>query len=367
MKIKPAYVLATLICIFIAAWFIYGTKAKNKADEIATTIAPKEAETLIPSVEIRTIHPQLHDSFIDLHARSEAVREVAVKAETPGLVVATPVREGRLVTRGTTLCRQDIDARQAVLDQANAVLRTRQVEYEAAQKLVDRGFRSPTQALGAAAARDGAKASVKQAEIEIGNVIMRAPFNGIFEQQMAEIGDYLAPGQPCGLLVDLDPLIIAGEATENQIGNIKVGGTAKVSLMTGQNLDGKVRYIESRANPATRTFRIEVEVPNKKSALKAGVTASLRLPAGQKNAHLIPSHVLTLNDTGQIGVRYLDSESRVRFTQIVTLEETPEGIWVSGLPDGDVNLIVLGQDYVSEGTFVHTQYDIPAQSDTSSN
>lgn len=359
MKIKASHVIAALISALIVLWFAVGGMAGIKGERVdpsaSTSTAPTKIE--LPSVKIESLQAESHENFIHLHGRTEAVREVAVKAETAGLVVKTPVREGRAIKRGTIICEQDIDARQALLDQANAVLRSRELEYGAAQKLVEKGFRSSTQALGALAALDGAKASVKRAEIELGNVIMRAPFDGVFEQQMAEIGDYLGPGQPCGLLVDLDPLIIAGEATEQQISILKVGETASVELATGQSLTGKIRFIESRANPATRTFKIEVEVPNKSGELKAGVTANLKISAGVASAHLIPSSVLTLDDSGRIGVRYLDRDRIVHFALVKTIDETAGGIWVTGLPQ-NTDLIVRGQDFVSQGIKVNTQYDL---------
>jgi len=352
MKLKTSYLVAALLMALIVLWFVIGSK---KTDTPAFTDAA-QIETAMPSVVIKRLSAENHENYMELYGRTEADREVAVKAETAGLVVRTPVREGVFIKRGTLICAQDIDARQAVLDQAKAALRSRELEYEAAERLVEKGFRSSTQAAGALAALDGAKAQVKQAEIELGNVNMRAPFSGIFEQQMAEIGDYLAPGQPCGLLVDLDPLVVTGEVTEKQIGLLGVGKSASIRLATGETLSGKIRFIETRANPATRTFKIEITVPNKDGKLRSGVTATIKLSAGQTEAHLIPSSVLTLDDQGSIGVRYLDFENKVRFSRVTTIDETNSGIWVTGLPK-NTNLIVQGQDYVTEGVQVTTQFD----------
>ena len=351
-KLNPAYVIAAALMLVIIFWFAInsGEKANDPAP------APRQTENKLPSVIVERITAQPHNSYIVMHGRTEAVREVSVKAETAGLVVSTPVKEGSYVKAGTLLCRQDEDARGAVLDQAKAALRSRELEYAAAQTLVEKGYRSSTQAASALAALDGARASVKQAEIELSNVQMRAPFSGIFERQIAEIGEYLGPGQACGLLVDLDPMLVIGSASETQVGDIKTGDAAQITLVTGQVVDGKVRFIESKANPATRTFRIEVQVPNSDNALRAGVTASIRLLRGEVMAHLIPSGILSLDEQGTIGVRYLDALNTVRFAAVTTVDDTPRGLWVTGLPES-VNLITTGQDYVAIGTKVRTQYD----------
>lgn len=347
-SINKSYLIAGLAVVIIALWFI--VHAVNDGAKPAP--APLgHIEAPLPTVVTRTITAELHPNVYRLFGRTEANREVQLKAETAGLVIATPITEGTRVTRGATLCRQDIDARQARLDQANAQLRSAEFDLRSTQTLVDKGFRSATQLASLQAQVDGAKAGVKQAEIELDNVNIRAPFNGIFDMRMAETGDYLAPGQPCGLLIDMDPLVIVADLSETQVGNITIGQTSELSLATGETLTGKVRFIEARANPATRTFRTEIAVPNPDYALRAGVTASVRVKAGETLAHLVPGAVLTLTDTGDVGVRYVDSNNIVRFAETQTIDEQDNGLWVTGLPE-TANVIIQGQDFVSIGTEV---------------
>lgn len=357
MKINRSVVTALVAILMIGLWFLVNSGKHDDDASKPKVPGPFEAQqgNVITVIAERRIASK-HQIKYKLYGRTEANREVSVKAETPGIVVSTPVAEGRFVKKGAIICRQDIDARKAVLDQANALLKTRELEYQAAQKLVEKGYRSATQAATALAALDGARASVKQAAIELDNVNMRAPFGGIFEQQIAEIGDYLAPGQPCGLLVELDPLIVTSQLTENQIKNINVGQTADISLATGENLTGTVQFIESRSDPSTRTFKAEIKVPNTDFSLKAGVTATVRFSAGLVNAQHIPSQILSLDDQGRLGVRFLDSENRVYFTEVTTIDEDDKGIWVTGLPD-ETRIIVKGHEYVSAGTVVSTSTD----------
>lgn len=351
MKINRSYILVFALLAAITLWFVSGSKNKP-----APTIdnSARTEQNAIPKVVTNTIYPQEHEKFLKLYGRTESDKEVKVKAQTAGLVVRTPVQEGRFVKRGTLLCLQDVDARKARLDQARALLRTRELEYEAAKRLVKKGFNSETQSAAAKAAYDGARASVSQAEIELENINIRAPFDGIVERQIAEVGEYLGPGQPCALLIDMNPLVVSGEVTEKQVAGIKVGQQVQITLATRQKLQGKVRLIETKANPTTRTFRIEVAVPNKDYTLKAGVTANLKLSAGKTLAHLIPASVLTLNDEGAIGVRVVDYNEIVQFIPVTQIDETTEGVWVTGLPES-TNLIIRGQGYVRQGVKVEIE------------
>jgi len=208
---------------------------------------------------------------------------------------------------------------------------------------------------GRTEANRDAKARVKSAEIELDNVNMRAPFSGIFERQIAEVGDFLAPGQSCGLLLELNPLIVVADLSETQLAAIAKGSLASVELATGEELEGKVRFIEARANNMTRTFRTEIEIPNPNMALRAGITATVGLSAGMIDAHLVPGRVMTLDANGEVGVRYLSGDNVVRFALTQTVAEDDNGLWVTGLPE-TARIITQGQDFVSVGTEV----DCPA-------
>ncbi len=344
MRINKSIFTAIVALMLIGGWFWY-----NSGKQAETPEPSKPSKVSItqekPVVVTRRVSAQPHAAKIKLFGRTEVTREVALKAKTPGTVISTPIKEGRRVVKGTVVCRQEVNARQASVDQAKAQLKSRDVDLVAAQKLVQRGFASETQLLAAQAATDAAKAAVKQAEIELDNINIRAPFTGIYDQHMAEIGDYLAPGQPCGVLLEMDPLTVNIELTESQLALISAGQDATMTLATGETVTGKVNFIAARANPATRTFKAEITVPNPKLALKAGVTATVTLKGNEEFAHLVPGQILGLDPQGRVGVKFLEN-GIVQFSPTQTIDETSEGIWVTGLPD-PVLIITQGQDYVA--------------------
>lgn len=352
MKINSSYIFAGVLTLLIIGWFLLHNDDTQPAQtSTAQSRAEAQKDAPLPSVVIRRITAQDHVNRLSLYGRTEPAREVSIKAQTTGVIIETPAREGRIVQKGDVLCRQDIDARQAMLDQASANLRAVEVDLNAARILAEKGFQSATRVTAIEAQMDAAKAAIKQAEIELGNVITRAPYTGIWERQMAEVGDYLSPGEPCGLLVELNPLIIAGDLTETQINKIKVGQEANISLATGETVSGKVRLIEAKANPSTRTFRMEISTPNTNYSLKSGVTADISVISGTVKAQNIPSQILTIDDAGNTGIRYLNNDDTVAFAQVTAIDEDSSGLWVTGLPE-TTRIIVKGQDYVARGVKV---------------
>jgi multidrug efflux system membrane fusion protein len=121
-----------------------------------------------------------------------------------------------------------------------------------------------------------------------------------------------------------------------------------VRLASGEVFEGVVRFVQFRAEPATRTFRVEVTAPNPEGRIRSGLSAGIRLVGGMLEVARVPTGVLALNDEGRIGVRVLDASDTVQFFAVDVVEDTPEGVWVTGLPEG-VRVIVRGQEFVDEG------------------
>jgi multidrug efflux system membrane fusion protein len=223
-----------------------------------------------------------------------------------------------------------------------------QLQQQANVALAKKNFRSPTQVAQGQANLDGAQASVRVAEIALRQVDIRAPFAGVFDHRDAEVGAYLSPGQSCGTMIELNPLLIVGDVPEMDAAKLHVGAAAAAHLIEGQALSGRVRYVAHDADPQTRTYHLEVVSPNPQLAVRSGLSADVRVAAGEGPAHLVPISALVLDAAGRQGVRYVPADDHVAFAPVKILEETPDGAWVSGL-SGPVRLVVVGQSYVADG------------------
>jgi len=349
MTLNKSYIAALAIFLAVVLLFTIGTllqagEANSHESRPESTHTPFEVVT-------RTVTAQPRQAVLSLRGRTEAFREVLVRAETGGRVVEAPMQEGSPVSAGDVLCRLDVDARAAAVAQAEADLRARQLEYDAAVELRNRGHRSANQVAAMEAARDAASAQLRAAREELANVYLTAPFDGVFDGRNAEVGDFLRAGDPCGTVVELDPILVVAEVPERSVSELAPGMTGRVRLVTGQQVEGQVRFIERRADPATRTFRVEVEVPNTELDIRAGVTAEIRLDLPERPAHRIPASILALDSDGELGVRIVEPDNRVRFVRTDLLSDDGEQVWVGGLPD-TAEVIVLGQEFVSDGVLV---------------
>ncbi|MEO0551404.1 MAG: efflux RND transporter periplasmic adaptor subunit [Pseudomonadota bacterium] len=308
-------------------------------------------EDRLPEVIVRPVVSRLHQVTASLKGRTEPDREVTVRSETIGTVVNANVSEGRFVQRGTLLCGLDIESRAARIAEAEAGVEAARVDHDAASELAEKGWTTSNRKAATKAALDAAEAGLEAAQIELRKTRIVAPFDGVFETRSAERGDFLSIGAPCGRLVDLDPIIAVVEATESQLAAIDPEQPVDVEFATGAVKPGDIRFIARTANPETRTFRIEVEIDNPDADIAAGLTASVTLNMGEAPAMLLTPASLVLHEDGRVGVRYVDDNDTVQFTDVAIADDAADGIWVTGIPEG-VNLLAAGQDYLREGVKV---------------
>ena len=328
------------------------------------------------SIVARLSVAQTVDSAVLVRGRTEAARQVDVRAETSGLVISDPLRRGAFVEAGTLLCELDPGTRdaslaeamarlpeaQAQLREAQARLSEAQINDRAAQQLSQGGFASQTRVAATEAAVEAAlagvesaeasvrsaEASIRAAETEIERLQITAPFAGLLETDSAELGSLLQPGGACATILQLDPIKLVGFVPETEVARVAVGAAAAARLATGQEVAGEVTFISRAADEMTRTFRVEVEVPNPDLTIRDGQTAEIMVSSDGTDAHLLPGSALTLNDEGALGVRIVDTEDRAAFVPVQFIRDTIDGVWIAGLP-AEARVIVIGQEFVTDG------------------
>lgn len=342
------------------------------------------------SVVAMTSNAQSIESAVVLRGRTEAARQVTVAAETSGQVISEPIRKGAFVQAGDLLCELDAGTRlsslaeararlteaegrvpeaEAGVSEARARIREAEINVNVARRLNTEGFASETRLISAEAALEAANAGLQRAssqvssaragiesaqagvaaaEREITRLRITAPFEGLLESDTTELGSLMQAGSPCAVIIQLDPIKLVGFVPEADVAKVTVGAMAGARLATGDEVVGQVTFLSRSADETTRTFRVEVQVPNADLSISDGQTAEIIVASSGRSAHLLPGSSMTLDDGGQIGVRVVGEGSVARFMPVTVLRDTMEGIWVAGLPDS-VDVIVVGQEYVSDG------------------
>lgn len=335
-----------------------GSEAASAENATAAPTMARPGELVSVQVASSTAVPQ--PRTIVLRGRTEADRVVEVRAETTGRVVEIPLEEGALAHKGDLIAVLDGADRAARLAEAKALLQQRQAESEASKRLAEKGFAPKLNLAELAANLALAQAQVKSMEVEVSHLRIEAPIEGVLDDRNAEVGHYLQIADPVATIIDLDPIVLVGYATERDVSQLEIGGPARARLLDGREVVGALRFIAARAESETRTFRIEVEVPNRDYGIRDGLSAELVVPVEDVPAHRVSPAVLTLGPSGEVGVKLVDETDTVRFMPVQILREDASGLWITGISPA-ARLIVVGQEFVVDGQIVHpVEANLPA-------
>ena len=341
--------IALMIALAMGSWLLSGELVPSTltAAEAESNVAP-ESPPLVRGVESQAVERL---DLLAVRGQTRANRVVQVKAEIAGKIEALPAVKGTRVNRGDLLCQIAVDTRQSELDESRAQLKSAQLEYDGVLDLKRRGLQSEINVAKAKANLESARARVKEGELALLKTGLRAPFAGVIESQPVEIGDYLSPGQVCVSLMEIDPMLVIGQVSEKNIGQVALGDEVQVRLITGDQFTGLISFISRVPDSATRTYPIEVTVNDAGDRMRAGMTADMKVPVGVDRAHLISPASLVLNDAGYIGVRVVDEKNIVRFLKVEVISEEADGVWIKGLPSS-IRVITVGQEEVFDGQIV---------------
>ncbi|MCZ6656097.1 MAG: hypothetical protein O7C67_02270 [Gammaproteobacteria bacterium] len=138
--------------------------------------------------------------------------------------------------------------------------------------------------------------------------------------------------------------------------HVKVGQMSTGTLSDGLQVSGAISFIGQQSDPATRTYPIEIRIPNPSYTLRSGITTEIRIPVAEVMAQKISPALFALDDAGNIGVRTVNQNGRVEFHRVEIVEDDVDGVWITGLPD-IATLITVGQELVVPGEMVEIDFE----------
>ena len=347
---KSSKLIAIVIAVIAFLWVLSAVilpPKSNESEDNADSNA-EQVEKPLTRVRVQDITAQEFPDTIILTGRSQASRSVEIKAEVNGAILRILKEEGSRVKKGESIAELDVRDRAARQAEARERVNQRQIEYNAAQKLAERGFNSQVRLAQSLADLENAKAQLKDARLDLSKVNIRAPFDGVILDQQVDLGDYADVGNTLFSIVDLNPIEFVGFVSERRIKELQMGMQADIAFLDGRNATGTISYIAPAADPQTRTFRIIISSDNEENTVKEGLTAKISIAVANKKAHKISPSILSLNDEGLIGVKTVNSENKVEFKSITILADQTDATWIIGPSETD-RFIIVGQDFVMEG------------------
>lgn len=343
----------------LALTLMMGAVACGGSAEAGDTAAVRdttaEAFTRVINVEARAISSAPFSEVIRLTGTVAAKRDVVVSAEESGRITRVFLEKGRRVRTGSAIAKIDDDGLTAQVEQARAMASLADETWTRRKRLYEEDqVGSELAYLEAKYSAEQAQAAVATLEVRLAKTVVRAPFSGVLDDRMIEVGSMVSPGTPIGRVIDLDPVTIQAGVPERYALDVRQGASVSVTfdVLNDEPFEGVVAFVGSAVDQQSRTFPVEFDIRNAEETIKPEMIANVSLVRRQReDAIVIPQEALVRVENGYVVfvVEGTGPEATARVRQVERgPSQSNEVVVESGLTTGE-RLVVVGQHQVEDG------------------
>ncbi|PQJ79878.1 efflux RND transporter periplasmic adaptor subunit [Polaribacter porphyrae] len=277
------------------------TEISNQIKKLNDEIAKLDTNKKVPQVSTFSVKEENFNHYLELQGNVQTKKNVIISPEMNGILTAIYVKEGQSVRKGQALAKIDDNGLSNQLAQLKVQAELAKTTYERQKRVWDQKIGSEIQFLQAKANYEAQKNAVTQLEKTLAKTNITAPFSGVIDDIIIEQGNLVSPGMGVFRIVNLGNMYIETDVPESYITSVNKGKNVEVEFpILGKKMQSTIRQAGNFINPANRTFKIEVLVPNKDGNIKPNLTAKLKInDYSNESAILIPQSIISENAKGE--------------------------------------------------------------------
>jgi membrane fusion protein (multidrug efflux system) len=273
-------------------------KIKLLDDKIAVLDSTKK----VPLITTFKAEQRVFNHYVELQGNVSTKQNLVIFPEYNGVLTHVYVKEGQRVSKGQILAKIDDGGMSQQLAQVQIQANLAKTTFERQERLWNQKIGSEIQYLQAKSSYDAQAKAVTQLQQQLGKTSVRAPFTGTIDDIITDQGSVVGAGQSQLMrIVNLDNMYIETDVPERYISDVTKNKAVEVEFpVLGQTIETKVRQAGDFINPANRTFKVEIAVPNKAKTIKPNLTAKLKInDYTNEKALLIPQSIISENAEGE--------------------------------------------------------------------
>lgn len=276
-------------------------------------IAKLDTIKKVPLITTFKAKQEVFNHQLEIQGNVTTKNLLVITPEYNGILTKVFVKEGEAVKKGQLLAKIDDGGLSQQLAQLEIQSNLAKTTFERQKRLWDQNIGSEIQYLQAKSSYESQAEAVNQLNQQIAKTNVRAPFSGTIDDVITEQGSVVMAGQSQLMrIVNLDDMYIETDIPESYIGNVTIGKNVTVEFpILGKTIDTKIRQAGDFINPANRTFKVEVSVPNTEKDIKPNLTARLKInDYTNENALLIPQSIISENADGEQYIYVISNKNR---------------------------------------------------------
>ena len=254
-------------------------------------------------VTVEELKKQDFKHFIEVQGVVDAEENITALNQQPGIVTAIYVKVGDRVTKGQLLAiTQTTPAIEDQLKSAEAQLSLAVTAYEKQKNLWEQKIGSEIQFLQAKTQKEAAEKGVDALRKQLEMTKIIAPISGTVDAVNLRVGDMAAPSQlmPGIRIINNDNLKVKAKLADSDFGKIRQGDKVEIEFPDiHKSIEATVHYVSRTIDPRSRTFTVEIKLPNGNNEYAANMIAKLKInDVALKDVLLVPSNIIQRSSEG---------------------------------------------------------------------
>jgi RND family efflux transporter MFP subunit len=316
---------------------------------------PEAAASKAKNVSITELQPKAFDHYIQTQGSVETDNNVMVSAKSMGVVTQIFATEGQMVSKGQVLAQIDNSIIVAGIEELESQLSLANTVFERQKNLWDQKIGTEVQFLQAKTNKESLEKRLTSLKEQNDMTRIKAPISGVLDELNVKIGENISPGMPAARIVNSTDLKVKANVSEAYVTAIKKGNKVIVIIPElKKELTAKVTFVGRSIDPISRTFSVEVQLPNHPD-LRPNMTATIKIVFDSySSALVVPVNVVQdINGEKVVYVAEVDGAqaiARKRVVEVTGVYDNQAQI-KSGLATGD-KVISFGYQGLSDGEII---------------
>lgn len=337
--------------IYLFGILVFGLVIQQCSSDDAA--GQKTANLNAVPVETMTLKLRNFSEYLQLTGTAEARNHIKIIVEEGGTLREVKRDKGSLVRQGDTLAILENKILKAGYNEAVAAWNQANLDYNSKKVLYEKRAISENEYLASKYGLEKAQAAYELNKARYSKLFILAPLNGYVNNRLYDIGAYATPMTPIFDFIDNAYMKIKAGVAERFLGDIQIGTPAEITFdaFPDMKLEHQVSFLSRSIDPLSRTFLIEIEVPNPGLKLAPQMIANIKLLRRQYTDQIvIPLDAVIESEEGSY-VFVLTPENKAHKINLDLRSIYEDSVLVNGLESNE-QLIIVGQQELTEGDSV---------------
>lgn len=343
-------------------------KLKAQQTEITAQIASLQDEIIamgdsttednsrIKIVAVTAVTKQTFMHAVDVQGRVDGDENITYSAKVPAVVKRVNVKAGDRVSAGQVLVELDADVVKAQIETLKKGLELANTVYEKRKTLWEQKVGSEIEFLQAKNQKESLEKQIASARENLDMYLIKSEYSGTVDLVSIKVGQGVAPGVPAVSVVNPAALKIKADLSESYANVVKQGNPVLINFPDiNKSIKANVSYSSKSINALTRTFNVEVNLPND-NELHPNMVAELKIVDYEnKNATVVP--INTIQEIDGVKLVYITAKNEknenIAKKVVVTVGKTygTTAEILTGLNEGD-QIITTGFQDLTDGQVI---------------